>query len=295
MDVTVIEEHLESKSGDLAGGEDRTVSGPRFFGVIDGATDKSGHDWGGGQTGGERLAKLIKALLSDPACPEAPGPLVEKINAFIQSAADKAKIDLHVVHNRADAGVALYVPAKHAIYHINDCQFGFVFEGGTFEVHQNGKLIDELTSDLRARVLLFLKRNGLEPFAGTDDMGRAFIRTMLERQQELQNIDRSDRTAWFGMPRGAFAYKTLNGFPTSFEVTPVPDGVCEVVLASDGFKELRPTLRDSLILLKSMQENDPECMGLLKSTKGLLPGNKTYDDTSYLRLRLSTDSNSRVT
>ncbi len=42
--VKIIEKYLMSKSGKPDGGEDRSVLGPNFYGVVDGSTDKTGKD-----------------------------------------------------------------------------------------------------------------------------------------------------------------------------------------------------------------------------------------------------------
>ena len=66
--MEIVESYLQSKSGKSDGGEDRLVLGPRFFGVVDGATDKSGLNWGTQETpraGGYVLASIIKAVLEE--------------------------------------------------------------------------------------------------------------------------------------------------------------------------------------------------------------------------------------
>lgn len=286
--VKVIERHLESKTGDPSGGEDRLVEGPEYYAVIDGATDHTGNDWGNGRTGGQALADIVSDTLSSPAAPLDPSELMEKINARINEAANVARIDLSEVKNRADVTFAAFVPKRNAVYHIHDCTFAFVKRDGAFEVHSHEKLVDGLTSELRACVLCFLWQNGIDAISGDDDMGRDFIWPILRAQPELQNIDADDQERWFGIPKGRLAYRTLNGMPTTISETPVPAGVSEIVLASDGFKDIRPTLKESIDLLKLQQRLDPCCIGPLKGTKRV-KGN-TFDDTSFLRIGLNAQS-----
>ncbi len=284
MLVEVIERHLESRTGEKSGGEDRLVCGPRFFGVIDGGTDHTCNDWGNGRNGGATIAEIVLDVLKSPECTDDPKELVNEINGRINMGAEEAGIDLSEVRNRADVAFAAFVPTKNAVYHIHDCSFTFVKKNGGFEIHSNEKLVDGLTSDVRACVVSFLKRNGIYPFADGADMGRAFISHILAAQPELQNIQTNDQTKWFGIPKGSLASRTLNGLPTEICVTQVPDDVSELVFASDGFKEIRPTLAESLSILRRLQEEDPYCIGPLKGTKRV--EGKTFDDTCYLRIRL---------
>lgn len=64
----------------------------------------------------------------------------------------------------------------------------------------------------------------------------------------------------------------------------VDEGINELVLASDGYPFLKPTLDESEAMLASQLGNDPLCMNTFKATKGLMAGNKSFDDRSYLRV-----------
>lgn len=284
-DLVILEEYLQSKSGDPRGGQDRLVRGPRYFGVVDGATSKSGQEWLPGKTGGEVVAEVVAGILSQPDCPEDPIELVIKLNEGIQAAASAAGIDLTDPGNLADAAFAAYVPSRYEVFHINDCSFGFVLRDGTFDPHLIGKTVDELTSELRARVIAFLRSHDVDPFEGGRDRGREFIHPMLASQGELQNLDPDVAGDWFGIPKRLVAYNTLNGMPTEVSVTPVPEGTASIVLASDGFPELKPTLDASLAALRSLLKEDPHCIDRLRSTKGVRAGCETYDDMSYMRVR----------
>jgi len=288
MPVEVIESYLESKTGHSSGGEDRLVLGPEYYAVIDGATDKRGKNWGTRKnklTGGQVLADIVCDTLSSKKAPLDPIKLMKQINVRINKAADKAGINLTNVMNRADVAFAAFVPKQNAVYHIHDCTFAFVKPNKPFDVHSNEKLVDALTSELRACVLSFLWQNGIHAISGKEDMGRGFILPMLKAQPKLQNIDADDEERWFGIPKGLLAYRTLNGMPTTISVTPVPEDVSEIVLASDGFKDIRPTLAESLKLLKDQQRLDPCCIGPLKGTKHVK--GKYFDDISYLRIKLN--------
>ena len=58
----------------------------------------------------------------------------------------------------------------------------------------------------------------------------------------------------------------------------------EIVLASDGYPRLMPTLRESEKELECLLAEDPLCIGDNIATKGLKVGQKSFDDRSYIRL-----------
>jgi hypothetical protein len=280
----VTESFLSSKAGAPDGGEDRLVLGPHYFGVIDGATSRRG-PWGK-RPAGEILAESLQQLLCDARATD-PTDLVEAVNQTIETAAKAAGVDLTDVNNRADVAFAAYVPSQNAVYHIHDCGFGFLLESGEFIENREEKLIDTYLADLRTAAVAFLRGQGQDPFADGQDLGRAFIAPFLDRLPELQNIEPSDGTRWaFGLPRGLFAYKTFNGLPTTIDITAVPPSAQEIILASDGFPRLFPTLAETRAYLETTLQADPECLQHIVSSKGRAPGNKSHDDLSYVRLQL---------
>jgi hypothetical protein len=79
---------------------------------------------------------------------------------------------------------------------------------------------------------------------------------------------------------------------------PVPPGLIEewtlaadensVVLASDGYPRLFMTLGETEEYLMRDLAHDPLRIGQHKTTKGLLPGNVSYDDRAFLRIDAGT-------
>jgi hypothetical protein len=287
--VKVLECFSESKKGDSSGGEDRLVLGPRYFGVVDGATDKSGLNWGtveSPKTGGGALADIIVGALSNLFDADFQNSLLT-INSDIRSLAELKGIDLGEVNNRPSATLAVYDSKQHKVYSFPDCGFAFVLPDCRFEVHYQDKLVDRFTSGLRSEKIAEIYSNGRDPFVGDRDMGREFILSALERQGELQNLQgaMAKGVEWeFGTWVDDLAYWTIDGFKTCESVTNVSSEVEQIVFASDGFKIIRPDLEETLALHNLMMVADPMCTGLLKSTKGIVPGNKHYDDVSYLRI-----------
>jgi len=59
-----------------------------------------------------------------------------------------------------------------------------------------------------------------------------------------------------------------------------------LVLATDGYPVLMPNLKDSEQALHQLLLEDPLCIGPLLGTKGMRPGNKSFDDRTYLKLEI---------
>jgi hypothetical protein len=60
----------------------------------------------------------------------------------------------------------------------------------------------------------------------------------------------------------------------------------DLVLASDGYPEILPTLAETEARLAELLAEDPSCVGVLRGTKGVMAGQISFDDRAYLRLRL---------
>ena len=74
---------------------------------------------------------------------------------------------------------------------------------------------------------------------------------------------------------------------TYFQEHPLPvSSPNEVVLASDGYPFLKPTLAESEAALLHLIAHDPQCIHDFIATKGLVAGNKSFDDRTYIRFRV---------
>ena len=60
----------------------------------------------------------------------------------------------------------------------------------------------------------------------------------------------------------------------------------DVILSSDGYPLLMPTLESSEALLQKVISEDPLMIGKYKQTKGAYLGQVSYDDRSYIRFHV---------
>lgn len=89
----------------------------------------------------------------------------------------------------------------------------------------------------------------------------------------------------FANKRGPYGYFVFDGFtdPTYPIRTVNINPGDEVVLASDGYPLLRPSLAQSERELHRLKREDPELISEYQSAKGFTPGNDSFDDRTYLR------------
>lgn len=289
--VEVVESFLMSKKGGYDGGEDRLITGPNFYGVCDGVTDKTGINWGtkeSPKTGGEVLADLVKSFFESEestnlTCEKAQDLLNKKVHEL----AAKANIDISAVHNRAAVVFMVYNSKKSEIWHVGGVSYGTLDLKGAFRQHRFDLSINKLMGRLRASVSEWYIREGSDPFEGGRDRGREFIMPFLRKQQELQNIDPKNDEVWLpGIPKRMVSYRVINGFPTKIGVFTVPSDIRELIFATDGIGVIRPSWDLTRKAWLKQLKADPHHIHLIKATKGLESGNKNFDDTAYLRIRI---------
>jgi hypothetical protein len=275
--VDIIEQSITPKTGDADLCEDGIVVTDGFAAVVDGATDKSGLRYGGGSdkvTGGRHamlvVAKTIAAL--DPII-EPLAAVAELVHALAETLPDGL-----AAGDRPAAVTTVYSAARREIWQIGDV--GFWYRG--LPETQPHKDVDALSAMMRSAVLTAELLDGASPeqlARAADDVGRAAILPLLTRQGVFAN----------NLAAGRFAYAAIDGRPIPEQlitIVSVPVGITEIVLASDGYPVLAPTLADAESALKRLVAEDPLCIGPLVGTKGIRPGSTGFDDRSYLRIAI---------
>lgn len=106
-----------------------------------------------------------------------------------------------------------------------------------------------------------------------DDCGRRVIIPDIIKFSRKQNISYSVIDG-FDIPRNKIKTVDINNLRH------------EIVLASDGYPFLKPTLAASENALREQLANDPLCINTFKATKGVMNGNLSFDDRSYVRFEI---------
>jgi glycerophosphoryl diester phosphodiesterase len=85
------------------------------------------------------------------------------------------------------------------------------------------------------------------------------------------------------------SYSVIDGFPIyrrHVRIIPLDFRPWEIVLASDGYPVLCPTLAESEQQLQKQREEDPLNIGTFQATKAFHPDFNSFDDRSYIRLKI---------
>lgn len=264
-----------------SGNDDVLVCSGTWFGVVDGATDKSGltYPLEGVETGAGAFAAAVvaKAVSGLPAGVD-PLSGVRRVSAALRDAVEAHHPGIGA-HERPCASLIVLDGSCDRLWWCGDAQAAWVLRDGQVRVHRPVKSVDRIAADFRAAVLAARDAAGL----GGDgrDAGRAAALELLRYAPALANGTHQE-----------FSYGVVDGSaPPAWAVgtTFLGDAV-EVVLASDGYPETvfggrLGRLGDAEAHLAEELAADPGCVGVLRSTKGLAAGADSFDDRTWLRLR----------
>lgn len=274
----VIEEQmLVAKTGKPEDNEDSIHSSPTLVAIIDGATSKTARRWDG-KTGGQTCAQLINQTLSNLSptftAREAIDSITARIQAFYQEREMREQVQVDP-SQRASAALIVANLHRRELWLVGDCQCLL-----DQRLIQNPKRVDTVTAEARAMFLEAELQKGLSLEAlRHHDTGRAFILPLLQQQQHFQN----------NLKAGPYWFPAIDGFPVPDEgilVEPIPEGTQTIILASDGYPFLKESLGASEQALQDILMHDPLLFRLHKATKGMQEGYCSYDDRSYVKLKL---------
>jgi glycerophosphoryl diester phosphodiesterase len=274
--MKIIEEFLSSKTPRQSDCEDSIFVSEDFAAVIDGVTSTSTRKYAE-ETPGKACSQLLKKTLKVLPYKSTAKQMVEYLTSAVYSMYKELGIEEEVTNlpaGRACASIVMYSRFRNEIWMVGDCQ---CLVDGTY--HSNTKPIDTLISNIRS---LFIQTE-LKLGKSYDDMlavdtGRAFILPLLEWQPVFQNSP----------IKNEFTHGVINGFKVpqrEIKVIKLSDPK-QVILASDGYPCLFETLAKSERYLKKILKDDPLCFREFKTTKGLKPGNVSFDDRAYLKVAI---------
>ena len=158
--------------------------------------------------------------------------------------------------DRLTASVVVFSRLRREIWMIGDCQ---CLVGDQFL--DNPKPYEAELAQLRADMI---------KAGSTADAAReAIIPRMLETMQHQNN-----------------GYSVVDGFPVDekhVRLIPLDFQPWRIILATDGYPFLCPTLAESEARLDEQRCNDPLNIGpAFMATKAFLPGNNSFDDRAYI-------------
>lgn len=264
--VSVFEQCCISKTGDNRFNEDGLFVSDKFIVVIDGTTSKNDYLYNN-KTGGQNIRDIIIQSISSLKGKES---CVEAIS-YIQNRIIEVFSEDNNFH--ASATAIIYSINLRQIWFIGDCQAMVNGIG-----YSNKKEVDCVFSKARSIAISAILETGKSiDDLRKNDLARELILPLLKYQSNLENT------------QGRYGYLVFNNRHMSQEyikekcvVIDVPNN-SEVVLASDGYPQLCGSLSETEELLKELLKKDPLCYKELIGTKGVIDGNISFDDRTYIR------------
>lgn len=278
MGLQLIEKFIKGKMNDQELCEDMYVFNDDFVAVIDGATNV----WGtkiNGKSPGRFAVEVIRTSIERI---ENERISVEEFVSFINKDLKQAYQEIDILEElqkdrtmAPTASLIIYSNYHQEIWQIGDCQA--LIDG---QLYKHEKEIDAITANARSLFLEAELKKGITiQSLMQEDKGWEYIKPLIQQQYYLQN----DGTNQYG-------FEVIDGFEivmSKINIIKVPMEAKEIVLASDGYPFLQPTLRESEYSLQTLLKNDPLCIRDYKCTKGLQAGNNSFDDRVYLRFERS--------
>lgn len=265
--MRIIEHLIVGKKQDQNFCEDGIFINEHFIAVIDGVTSKGTHLWNGFTSGVYAKNIILNYLVDAPFNIDAK-QLLSNLNRVLSEQFINVKTE-DEIKEYLRASIIVFSNYYKEIWAFGDCQC-MINE----ETYTHSKKIDYLNSEIRSMAIKGFLKNGVNLEELTKyDRGRELILPFLEMQLLFENTDDD------------LGYPVLNGRQinmNSLKRYSVKTGDL-IVLASDGYPKLFPTLEKSEAYLKKIITEDPMCYSLYKSTKGLAIGQNSFDDRTYVK------------
>ena len=270
--------------------EDGMVVTDDFIAVIDGSTSKTPKHLNSDMKNGRYAMMLISEYIREELKADASvDEFCQGVTAYIYNKVyEKLGVEERLKEHpeeRLTASAILYSRTKNEVWMVGDCQA--IIAG---KLYENGKPYEEKIA--RKRVELIAQ--GLSPAEARKQIEPLLIEAMLSGQNQTY-------TVIDGFPIYREGVKVVSvsdsssvqdsvpasdSVPCSDSVSAsgtIPSSSSEIVLASDGYPFLKPTLAASEAALAEQIANDPQNIRSFIATKGIVEGSKSFDDRTYIR------------
>lgn len=274
--MKLIEKSLIGKRKDPALCEDGIFFNGDFAAVIDGCSSHKGSLQEGKSSGviaKDLLLGVLETLPPESTMQEAFAACNQAIARWY-AGHDLLEVMEHDPARRCSAYMALVSRARREVWVLGDCQA--LIDG---QLYTHAKPIDTLMENLRALYIEVELQKGKSESEIARNMEP--LQTRIAEQMAFQSLFQNPQE------ETSFSYFVLDGFFTNFAAVQVVElgaSFEDVALASDGYPHLLASLHASEQKLASLLKEDPLCFKENRSTKGLVEGNRSFDDRSYLRV-----------
>lgn len=277
--MKVIESKIEGKKSPESC-EDGLVVTADFIAVIDGSTSKTPHHLSPDMKNGRYAMVLISEYIQHELKPESTvEDFCEGVTSYIYNKVYRQQgieeqMQAHP-EERLTASAILYSKAKNEVWMVGDCQ---AIIGG--KLYENNKPFEEIVARRRVELI----RRGFTPHEARKTIEPLLIQAMLEGQNKTYTVIDGFPIYQKGMKVVSLNAPQKNVETDVADSLPLPTK--EIVLASDGYPFLKPTLAESEEALAHLLAYDPQCTHEFIATKGIVVGNKSFDDRTYIRFQI---------
>lgn len=270
--------------------EDGMVVTDDFIAVIDGSTSKTPKHLNPDMKNGRYAMMLISEYIQEELKADASvDEFCQGVTAYIYNKVyEKLGVEERLKKHpeeRLTASAILYSRTRNEVWMVGDCQA--IIAG---KLYENGKPYEEKIARKRVELI----EQGLSPAEARKQIEPLLIKAMLSGQNQTY-------TVIDGFPIYREGVKVVSvsdscsvqdSVPASDSVPcsdsasasdTIPSSSSEIVLASDGYPFLKPTLAASEAALAEQIANDPQNIHSFIATKGIVEGNKSFDDRTYIR------------
>lgn len=270
--------------------EDGMVVTDDFIAVIDGSTSKTPKHLNPDMKNGRYAMMLISEYIREELKADASvDEFCQGVTAYIYNKVyEKLGVEERLKEHpeeRLTASAILYSRIRNEVWMVGDCQA--IIAG---KLYENGKPYEEKIARKRVELI----EQGLSPAEARKQIEPLLIEAMLSGQNQTYTV-----IDGFPVYREGVKVVSVSDSSSVQDSVPASDSVpcsdsasasdtipsssSEIVLASDGYPFLKPTLAASEAALAEQIANDPQNIRSFIATKGIVEGNKSFDDRTYIR------------
>ena len=270
--------------------EDGMVVTDDFIAVIDGSTSKTPKHLNPDMKNGRYAMMLISEYIQEELKADASvDEFCQGVTAYIYNKVyEKLGVEERLKKHpeeRLTASAILYSRTRNEVWMVGDCQA--IIDG---KLYENGKPYEQEIARKRVELI----EQGLSPAEARKQIEPLLIKAMLSGQNQTYTV-----IDGFPIYREGVKVVSVSDSSSVQDSVPASDSVpcsdsasasdtipsssSEIVLASDGYPFLKPTLAASEAALAEQIANDPQNIRSFIATKGIVEGNKSFDDRTYIR------------
>lgn len=270
--------------------EDGMVVTDDFIAVIDGSTSKTPKHLNPDMKNGRYAMMLISEYIREELKADASvDDFCQGVTAYIYNKVyEKLGVEERLKEHpeeRLTASAILYSRTRNEVWMVGDCQA--IIDG---KLYENGKPYEQEIARKRVELI----EQGLSPAEARKQIEPLLIEAMLSGQNQTYTV-----IDGFPIYREGVKVVSVSDSCSVQDTVPASDSVpcsdsvsasgtisvssSEIVLASDGYPFLEPTLAASEAALAEQIANDPQNIHSFIATKGIVEGNKSFDDRTYIR------------